>query len=129
MVQERARRGSVTGATCRLLGLLAILLVGLDPNGALATQRFSRGIAVAHALAWADMEPTPSTQFVTAPFAHEGRSLARAELMTLRRVGFDFVRLAVDPGPFLQFKGPNRDRLDAILMDHVRKILSSGREA
>ena len=103
-----------------------MVLVSLDPSGALATQRFSRGIAVAHALAWADMEPTSSTQFVSAPFAHEGRSLAREELAQLRRIGFDFVRLAIDPGPFLQFKGPNRDGLDAILMDHVRKILSSG---
>lgn len=126
MVQKLARRGGITGTTCRILGLLAIVLVSLDPSRALATQRFSRGIAVAHALAWAPMEPTPSSQFVSSPFADESRSLALEELTTLRRIGFDFVRLAIDPGPFLQFKGSNRDALDAILMDHVRKILSSG---
>jgi endoglucanase len=46
--------------------------------------------------------------------------------MTLRRAGFDFVRLAVDPGPFLQFDRARRDMLDTIIADRVREILSCG---
>ena len=48
------------------------------------------------------------------------------ELQELRRAGFDFVRLAVDPGPFLQFQGARRDQLDQILIDRIELILSSG---
>ncbi len=48
------------------------------------------------------------------------------ELKALRRTGFDFVRLAVDPGPFLQFQGSRRDHLDDMLMERVRLIRSSG---
>ena len=44
----------------------------------------------------------------------------------LRRTGFDFVRLAVDPGPFLQFQGSRRDRLDDVLIYRVKLILSCG---
>ena len=47
-------------------------------------------------------------------------------MRALRRIGFDFVRLAVDPGPFLQFKGPRRDYIDRFLMDQVSLILASG---
>jgi hypothetical protein len=32
------------------------------------------------------------------------------------------VRLAVDPGPFLQFEGVRRDRLDRILRDQIMQI-------
>jgi hypothetical protein len=108
------------------VGLLATLLLAINPSGALAAARFSRGIAIAHTLGWAQVEPAPSTQFVFPPFRGSDRSLAYEELIELRSVGFDFVRLAVDPGPFLQFEGPRRDALDAIMLDHVRLILSSG---
>src|SRR6185437_1705417 len=37
-----------------------------------------------------------------------------------------FGRVAVDPGPFLQFQGERRDRVDRILVDRVNLIPSSG---
>jgi hypothetical protein len=86
---------------------------------------FRRGIAVAHAMAWAAVEPAPSRSFVYPPFADSAKNLG-AELKGLRRAGFDFIRLAVDPGPFLQLQGSRRDRLDELLMDRVKLILSSG---
>jgi endoglucanase len=44
----------------------------------------------------------------------------------LQRTGFDFVRLAVDPGPFLQLQGSRRDVLDRMLVERVKLILASG---
>jgi hypothetical protein len=85
---------------------------------------FRRGIALSHVMAWAAVEPAPSKAFAFPPFAD--RELRTAELQSLRRAGFDFVRLAVDPGPFLQFRGARRDMLDQMLLDRVRVILSSG---
>jgi len=52
--------------------------------------------------------------------ALSGREVGYAALTavcgSLRRRGLDFVRFAVDPGPFLQFTGSRRDRLDLMLM-------------
>src|SRR5947209_6383121 len=125
MVQWLAISRSVRGTMSCILGILAVILLGLNPNAALAKPRFARGIGVAHTLAWAQIEPA-STQFVFPPFADPSRSLAREELISLQRSGFDFVRLATDPGPFLQFKGQRRDALDTMIRDHVGLILSSG---
>lgn len=87
---------------------------------------FRRGIGVSHVMAWAAMAPGPARQFVFPPFADVNDTQFSAELQTLRRTGFGFVRFAVDPGPFLQFQGARRDRVDRILVDRVNLILASG---
>jgi endoglucanase len=86
---------------------------------------FRRGIGIADALAWAPVEAAPSRAFVFPPFDASTEPLGH-ELKVLRRAGFDFVRLAVDPGPFLQFQGARRDQLDDMLMSRARLILSVG---
>jgi endoglucanase len=100
-------------------------IVPAHAESAAAGTEFHRGIAIAHAMAWAPIEPAPSRAFIFPPFADSANSLG-GELRALRRTGFDFVRLAVDPGPFLQFQGSRRDGLDRILMARVKSILSSG---
>ena len=57
------------------------------------------------------------------PFSYSESAFAR-ELSVLRRVGFDFVRFAVDPGPFLQWQDSRRDYLDQMLISRIRMILS-----
>jgi endoglucanase len=110
----------------RIGGLVIGVWLSLVPAHAEETATgFRRGIAVGHALAWAAVEPAPSRAFVFPPFADSARHLGK-ELKALRRTGFDFIRLAVDPGPFLQLQGARRDRLDDLLMDRVKLILSSG---
>ena len=86
---------------------------------------FRRGIGIADAMAWAPVEPAPSRAFVFPPFEESTTALG-SELKALRRTGLDFVRLAVDPGPFLQLQGARRDHLDDMLMERVRLILSCG---
>ena len=88
---------------------------------------FRKGIGIG-AMAWASIEPGPQREFTFPPFSLSDPSYALTfdELQTLRRTGFDFVRLAVDPGPFLQFQGARRDALDGILIDRVRLILTAG---
>jgi hypothetical protein len=120
---------SIHRPTTHRIVLLAIgawlAIVPAHAEDAPAATAFRRGIAIAHVLAWAAVEPAPSRAFVFPPFVDSAKSLGH-ELKTLRRTGFDFIRLAVDPGPFLQFQGARRDRLDDMLMDRVRSILSSG---
>lgn len=87
---------------------------------------FRRGIGMSHVMAWAAIAPGPARQFVFPPFAEVSDAQFAGELQMLRRTGFGFVRFAVDPGPFLQFQGARRDRVDRILIDRVKLILASG---
>jgi len=84
---------------------------------------FRRGIGISHVMAWAPLEPAPSKNFIYPPFTYPDAAFAR-ELKTLRHAGFDFVRLAVDPGPFLQWVGPRHEELTQKLVSYVRLILS-----
>jgi hypothetical protein len=105
----------------------AWLLVGAAPAASadLASE-FRRGIGLSHVMGWAEVEAGPAHAFAFPPFADESRNVSANCLRSLRSTGFDFVRLAVDPGPFLQFQGARRDELDRILMDRVKLILASG---
>src|SRR5205809_4108 len=118
-----ATKSIVSVCVQSLLGLLAALLATLSAQAQDLSSgiEFRRGIAIAHAMAWVGMEANGA--FVFPPFAYPGNS-SRLELQELRRAGFDFVRLAIDPGPFLQVTGSRRDQLDRMLMDAVRFILS-----
>jgi endoglucanase len=115
-----------------MLRLAGIVFAGLWLTVAQAAETqadapvFRRGIAIAHTMAWAQVEPGPAKAFVFPPFTDQARRLGAAELQALARAGFDFVRLAVDPGPFLQFSGARRERAEQILLDQVRLILASG---
>lgn len=91
-----------------------------------ANNAFGRGIGMSHVMAWAAVAPGPARQFVFPPFANVSDAQFTGELGTLRHAGFQFVRFAVDPGPFLQFQGAHRDRVDRILMDRVNLILGAG---
>jgi hypothetical protein len=48
------------------------------------------------------------------------------EFERIRSVGFDFVRLSVDPGPLLASKGAKRQEALAVLADKVRRVTSAG---
>lgn len=85
---------------------------------------FRFGIGVADVLGWAPVDQKNPGLFVFPPF-NDFPNLS-FELNILRQAGFDFVRLAVDPGPFLQFGGTRRDQLDRVLLDRVKQILSTG---
>jgi endoglucanase len=113
-------------AAQRIVGLLVGAWLSAMPALAqgMPPAEFKRGIAMAHLLAWAPVEPAPSRAFVYPPFAQPTKWLEN-ELKALRRAGFDFVRLAVDPGPFLQFDGSRRDQLDRTLMAYVERILAA----
>ncbi|HMK70309.1 MAG TPA: cellulase family glycosylhydrolase [Xanthobacteraceae bacterium] len=124
-VSKRAR--IILGVSA--LAALWLIVTAVDANVVLAGDNaasFRRGIAISHAMAWARIEPGPARAFAFPPFSDQSNTLRRDELRTLRRAGFDFVRLAVDPGPFLQFHGAHRDALDDILLDRVTLILAAG---
>ena len=108
----------VIALVAAMLGVQAAQAQDVGKNG------FRRGIGVSHIMAWAPLEPAPSKSFVFPPFSYPEAAFAR-ELKALRRDGFDFVRFAVDPGPFLQWQDQRRDYLERMLLSQVRLILSN----
>src|ERR1043165_5234378 len=110
-----------------LLSLLTVFVTACLAASAAHAQSsqaaFRRGIGISHVMAWAPLEPAPSRNFLFPPFSYPDDAFA-GELKALRRTGFDFVRFAVDPGPFLQWRGERRDYLMQKLIGTVRLILS-----
>jgi endoglucanase len=117
-------KGAIAYVLCAAAAAWLCTATARAQTGALTT--FHRGIGISHVMAWAAVAPGPSQEFVYPPFQDVNDAQFSAELQTLRGSGFDFVRLAVDPGPFLQFQGSRRDVLDRMLIDRVKLILASG---
>lgn len=70
--------------------------------------------------------PPPRTGYAWPPF-QSGRPVPRAaDLSRLRQAGFDFIRLPVDPGPFLAFDGARREILLGTLDAAVDMALDAG---
>jgi endoglucanase len=107
--------------------LLVALVAWLNARAAraedAAKSEFRRGMGISHIMAWAPLEGGGSKSFVYPPFSYPDAAFTN-ELRELRRVGFDFVRFAVDPGPFLQWHDARRDSLERMLIAKVRLILS-----
>jgi len=110
-----------------LIGALTAFVFAVFHAGAVqaqdAAREFRRGMGMSHVMAWAPLEAAPSKSFVFPPFSYPDDAFEN-ELRALRRTGFDFVRFAVDPGPFLQWQGSRRDYLDRMLIAKVRQILA-----
>lgn len=75
---------------------------------------------------WAVVEPTDPRRYAWPPFAGAAYETSDALLRNLSRVGFDFIRLTVDPGPFLQLTGRKRELLDRHLAALVRRLMGHG---
>jgi hypothetical protein len=91
-----------------------------------AQTHFRRGVNIHHALNWAALVGSPDQRYVFPPFADRSHDLAVADLRAIRSAGFDFVRMTVDPGPFLQFQGAQRDSAEGILLNRVQIVLDVG---
>jgi endoglucanase len=106
--------------------LSAALLLTLASRAPAAENPFHRGIGISQVMNWATVEPGDQRVYAYPPFPDPSSMLTSRELGALRGAGFDFLRLAVDPGPFLQFQGARRDALDRVLRDRVNQILAAG---
>lgn len=109
--------------------LLAVAAAGMAGRAAGATDLiapFRRGVSIHNLLNWAEVEPTDKTRYRFPPFATAQHRLKPDILDNVRKAGFDFVRLTVDPGPFLQFSGTQRDGLDTMLLTEVRNLAGRG---
>jgi endoglucanase len=107
------------------LALAAIICVWSAPVAAKDANAFHRGVSIHDAMNWATMDVAKKT-YVYPPFSDAAHPLTAPELTAIRKVGFDFVRLTIDPGPFLQFQGAQLDGTYDVLRQRVQMILGAG---
>ena len=86
--------------------------------------RFGRGINTWPWFSLTKEYPAPRTDYAWPPFQEQRPVPTRPDLQRLRAAGFDFVRIPVDPGPFLSFAGEQRTRLLTSLFDAVEGAIS-----
>lgn len=116
-------RRSVLSGLAGLATLASLDAVQAAQGAGADTPQFRRGIGVSHALGWAEV--TANGAYGDAPFSASRFRFDAAQRQAIRAAGFDFVRLAVDAGPFLALQGTARERLDTLLMGTVRGLLAA----
>ncbi|AZO80994.1 MULTISPECIES: cellulase family glycosylhydrolase [unclassified Bosea (in: a-proteobacteria)] len=119
MTSRRSVLGGLAGVAT--LASFGTLPTASGPSGDIPL--FRRGIGVSHAWGWADVEADGSYGY--APFSAARFRFDQAQRQAIRAAGFDFVRLAVDVGPFLAFSGTARDGLDERLIGTVRDLIDT----
>jgi Cellulase (glycosyl hydrolase family 5) len=68
--------------------------------------------------------PAPRTDYPWPPLQEQRPSPRRADLRRLRAAGFDFIRIPVDPGPFLAGPESARAKLDNMLYDAIGEAIA-----
>lgn len=105
--------------------VLALLCIALVPAGA-AEFSVRRGINLDIWTTWPD-EKLWGDEAAILPYPEWRKSLGAAELDALKAAGFDFVRMPVDPAPFLSPKTRAlRDKLYASVLDSVKLANKAG---
>ena len=86
---------------------------------------FHRGVSIHNMMNWAQTAPG-SQIYASHPFSGPDYDVPDELLSNIAASGMDFIRLTVDPGPFLAFKGSNRANLDALLVSNIKRITGYG---
>lgn len=110
-----------------LAGALAVAGAGGRPvQGAPAPMALRRGIALWPWFSLTTEYPPPRTDYAWPPF-QAGRPIPTPQdLGRLAELGFDFVRLPLDPGPFVAFTGARRAELLSALSAAIDAALAAG---
>lgn len=108
-----------------------VIAVGTMTHGAIAREAsqadmFRHGVGVHRLLNWASVSPSDRTSYAWPPFASSEHVVSDVLIARVAAAGFDFVRLTVDPGPFLQMTDEKRDGLDRTLLATIQRIRSHG---
>jgi hypothetical protein len=107
--------------------LVALLFIVAMPSVCLADgMPFRHGVGLFHPYTSADLDQGQPKKYTAAPFSSPKHTLTPAQISAIRAAGFDFVRLPVDPGPFLDFQGAQRDALDTQLLATVQLLVNAG---
>ena len=115
-----------------LLSLLFALAMGTVVHA--APLALHRGISVQDWLNWSPLDSDGTYRWPPYRGETEWMTLARPlsdwpqsdQFQRIRAMGFDFVRLSVDPGPLLASEGERREQALAVLERAVERVTSAG---
>jgi endoglucanase len=114
-----------------LLGLAAALVVGTSAPASVCAAEgpipLKRGVSIHEWLNWAPL--TSTGDYKWPPYRDMAAWGSTDDFSRIKALGFDFVRLSVDPGPLLASEGARRDVVVGRLEDAVRAVTSSGLKA
>lgn len=101
----------------------APLLLGAAP--AATGVRLKRGINIHHLLGWPLHVRDNPVEYSWPPFSGSNFQIAPETVTALKKLGFDFVRLAVDPGIYLASDGPRRAEIISLVLARTQTLLAS----
>lgn len=123
MISNLTRR-----ACCILLGEAIIApVLAQEPAPTGTYPRLARGLNFHHLLNWPEVERSGDRiDYVWPPFGAASYRLRDDELARLARLGFDFIRLTVDPSIFLASDQDRRAQLFVLARERLNRILDAG---
>jgi aryl-phospho-beta-D-glucosidase BglC (GH1 family) len=106
--------------------LLLLALLGAVPvaEAGEAPVALKRGVSIHEWLNWSPLAPDGTYKWP--PYRALSEWGSPRDFQRIKAMGFDFVRLSVDPGPLLASDGAARQRAIARLDQAVRAVLASG---
>jgi endoglucanase len=110
-----------------ILGLIAALIVSVgvpaDAGAKDAPLQLKRGVSIHTWLNWSPV--TEAGDYRWPPYRSLDEWGGVRELERIKSLGFDFVRLTVDPGPLLSSDGSRREEAVGRIEDAVRAVLAA----
>jgi hypothetical protein len=116
-----SRRSLLRGALASAVAASARPVRGEDR----APLRLRRGVNVWPWFSLTREFPSPRIDYDWPPFQPGRPTPTQEDLRRLREIGFDFIRIPVDPGPFLAAHADRRDRLFGNLEEAVGRARSA----
>src|SRR5882757_2654029 len=120
--RRRILKAALATATAPLLPPLSAISPARAATGAWP---FRRGVNAWPWFALTREFPAPRTDYDWPAFQSQRPVPTPADLARLRASGLDFIRLPVDPGPFLAFEGDHHAELVATLIDAMNAALAA----
>jgi endoglucanase len=110
----------------RFLGASGAALLLPAARAKAAAQAFRRGGAIHTMMNWGALEDGSSSRYLARPFEAPRNVFPAALVRDFARCGFDFIRLTLDAGPFMQLQGEDRDALEEKLLGNLRLFHDAG---
>lgn len=104
------------------LSASAAALLTLPSGGeaaTISTANFRRGGSIHSMMNWGTLRDGDPQHYVPRPFETPRNDFPAAFTRDFARSGFDFIRLTLDVGPFMQLQGADRQALERKLIDNI----------
>ncbi len=87
---------------------------------------FHRGGSIHTMMNWGALREDDRTRYLPRPFDMPRNAFPAELVEDFARSGFDFIRLTLDVGPFMQLQGVDREALEERLIDNIRLFHDRG---